>query len=173
MTIIVEDGTGLSTAETYIAVAAADTYHAERGNIAWGALDQLDDKEPALRRATDYMRQVYRNRWKGTPVSNTQALDWPRYSVFPDNALLYSLPSDAVPTEVKNACAELALRATTTELLADVAPTGAVRSETVGPISVSYDNTGQRSMRYVAIDKMLGPLLLVGGSGIQGVARLG
>ena len=41
MAIVCEDGTGLSTAETYITVADATTYHTARGNSAWNDVIEL------------------------------------------------------------------------------------------------------------------------------------
>ena len=68
MAIVVEDGTGKSTAESYISVADASTYHTARGNTAWAALTTDALREAALRKATDFMRQVYRSRWQGYKV---------------------------------------------------------------------------------------------------------
>ena len=71
---------GGASAESYASVLEADTYHSNRGNIAWTAL-ATPAKEQALRKATDYLTQIYRERWKGYRVDNTQALDWPRLNV--------------------------------------------------------------------------------------------
>ena len=64
MSLIVEDGTGKSNAESYISVADADTYHSNRDNTDWAALTTAE-KERLLRIATDYMVAVYRLRWDG------------------------------------------------------------------------------------------------------------
>jgi hypothetical protein len=175
MALIVEDGTGLATAESYLSVADADTYHTSRGTAeaSWVGLDE-DIKEQCLRRATDYMVQAYRGRWKGYMVlPQTQVLDWPRYQVYPDASFLYTISPSTVPSEVKKACAELAMRANVASLTSDVAAQGEVTSESVGPISVAYSVNGQRQVRYSAIDHTLGPLLVDGDSGAQGTARLG
>ena len=175
MSLIVENGSGLATAESYISVVDADAHHASRGTAeaSWVGLD-TDIKEQCLRRATDFMLQTYRGTWKGVAVKpDTQALDWPRYSVYPNENVLYALSSTTVPTEVKRACAELALRANSGDLTSDVAPTGAVLSEQVGSIAVTYANASATQVRYTAIDRMLGPLLLDGAGEAQGTARLG
>ena len=175
MALTVENGTGLATAESYLSVVDADAYHSSRGTAeaSWVGLDE-DVKEQCLRRATDFMLQMYRGAWKGVAVKpDTQALDWPRYSVYPNESVLYALSSTTVPTEVKRACAELAVRANAGTLTADVAPTGAVLSETVGPIAVTYAQAATLQTRYTAIDRMLGPLLMDGASEAQGTARLG
>jgi hypothetical protein len=172
MTLIVETGAGLPDAESYISVADADTYHANRGNAAWAAL-ATDAKEQALRSATDYMRQNYRLRWIGMHVSITQALDWPRawvpivdspggYQGFPTYLAL-----DVVPTEVKSACAELALRASSAALTPDVGPQ--VTREQVGPISVDYLPGGRQNLHFGAVEAMLAPWLK--GRGAAAVVR--
>ena len=174
MALTVEDGTALANAESYISVADADSHHAARGTeeASWVGLD-TEVKEQCLRRATDHMLQTYRGRWKGYLVKpQTQALDWPRYQVYPDDSFLYAIASDSVPVEVKRACAELALRANTATLTEDVEP-GLVQSESVGPIAVTYAVTGQRQVRYTAIDRTLGLLLIDGGGMAQRTARLG
>ncbi|WP_313398189.1 DnaT-like ssDNA-binding protein [Stenotrophomonas sp.] len=150
--LIVEDGTGLPNAEAYISAAEADTYHANRGNAAWAALD-TPAKEAALRKATDYMGIAYGGRWHGVRLTPGQALDWPRGVV-------------GVPEAVKRASAELALRASTAELAADQGP--AVKSETVGPISVTYADGASQFQRYPLVDGLLASLL----DGSYGQARV-
>ena len=174
MALVVEDGTGLATAESYLSVVGADAHHTSRGTAeaSWVDLD-TEVKEQCLRRATDYMLQTYRGRWKGYLVlPQTQALDWPRYQVYPDASFLYAIASNSVPIEVKRACAELAVRANVAELAIDVEP-GTVLSEQVGSIAVTYANTGQRLVRYTAVDHGLALLLVDYGSDAQGSVRLG
>jgi hypothetical protein len=153
MALIVEDGTGKSDAESFISVADADTYHSNRANTAWAALTTAN-KEAYLRRATDYMEQVYRMRWFGFRKTTTQALDWPRINVMvEDIAVSFMVSTTIVPTEVKNACAEMALKASTATLAADI-QREKVRTK-VGPIEVEYRAGGVQFTKYRAIDNML------------------
>ena len=160
MSLICEDGSGKSDSESYISVSDASNYHTVRGNTAWAALTTDALREAALRRATDYMRQAYRSRWQGYKVNEDQALDWPRYDVEVEG---YAVDSDIVPTEVKNACAELALKASAADLNPDL--TQGVLSEQVGSIQVTYDKASPQFTRYRAIDAMLAPYLKAGGGG--------
>ena len=167
MSLIVEDGSIVTGAESYISVADASTYHTARGNAAWAALASDTVREQCLRKATDYMEQVYRSRWQGCRVGETQALSWPRYDIEVEG---YAVDSDIVPTEIKNACAELALKASAAELNPDL--TQGVLSETVGSISVTYDKASPQFTRYKAIDAILSPYLKAGGGGCSmGVIR--
>ena len=153
--LIVESGVGLANAEAYISVADADTYFSLRGNTAWAALNTAA-KEAALRKATDYMGVVYGARWAGERLKQDQALDWPR-------------GVEGVPDAVKRASAELALRSVTSELLADQGPS--VKSETVGPISVTYADGASQALRYPYVDGLLAALLAGGGYGQAKVVR--
>lgn len=160
MALIVEDGTGLSTAESYASVAEFVAYHTSLGNTTAAALNTTTI-EQLLRKATAYMLQRYRPRWDGWRKTSTQALDWPRYYVpIKDALILYGGSSSyyddaSVPQLVKNACSSLAWRAYSTTLLADESRT--VMSETVGPISVTYDAYSGQAVRYKEIDTMLAP----------------
>jgi len=160
MALEVEDGSIVTGAESYCTVAFASTYHTARGNTAWAALATDALREAALRRATDYMRQAYRSRWQGYKVNEDQALDWPRYDVEVEG---YAIDSDIVPTEIKNACAELALRASAADLNPDL--TQGVAREKVGQIEVEYDKASPQFTRYRAIDALLSPYLKAGGGG--------
>lgn len=157
MSLIVEDGTGLSTAEAYISVADADAYFLARGNAAWAALTDATAKEAALRLGADYMEGAYGQRWKGCRISQTQALSWPRDGVVVDG---YTLPDDEVPLQVARANAELALRASAGTLLADQG--AQVTQETVGPISVTYADGARQGMAYKQVDAMVASLLAYG-----------
>jgi len=154
MSLVTEDGTGKSDAESLCTVAVADAYHSARGNTAWDALDNTDDKEPALRKATDYMTAVYRDRWEGVRYSEDQALDWPRYGVVRDS---WQVDIDEVPTEVQNACAELALKAYSATLMPDLKQ--AKTAVTVGPIKTEWSQFSPQQKRYKFIDAMLRPYL--------------
>lgn len=169
MPLVVEDGTGLANAESYISVADATTYHANRGNAAWAALASDTVREQKLRIATEYLSDKYRLRWKGVRVTATQALDFPRYGIVREDYYVVSsvppssidgtiyYPSDEVPAEAIRACAELALRAIDGPLLDDV--TQKVKREKVGPIETEYADGASATVTYSAIDGMLAPFL--------------
>lgn len=168
MALEVEDGTAKSNAESYVSVADASTYHALRGNTLWATMSE-GEMEAALRRATDYLVQTYRDLWAGCRATITQALDWPREDApIKDAPALSYYASDEVPQGVKNACALMAFKAASGELDADLSPP--VLSEKVGPIEVAYAPGARQTVRYPAIDNMLAPFLR-GGRGSIPVAR--
>lgn len=166
MPLVHETGAGLATAESYISVADATTRHGNFGNAAWAAAASDTVREQALRKATAYMEQAYRERWKGNRHTVDQALSWPRNGVVVDGFV--AIDSDVVPNEVKNACADLALKALTETLAPDL-ERGIVR-EKVGPIETEYDRSSPQAKRFRAIDMMLAPLL-TGGAGMARLTR--
>lgn len=168
MSLIVEDGSNVTGAESYISVADADAYHVKRGNTSWGTLT-AEAKEVLLRKSTDYMVQTYRTQWAGARKYDDQALDWPRYDVpkfdSPSGYGVYPAYYDdtIVPGEVKVACAELAFKAIGTDLAPDL--DRLTKREKVGTLEVEYDNAvGVPYKRYRAIDNLLRPMLIALGS---------
>lgn len=160
MALIVEDGTGLDNAESYLSVADATTYHTKMGNAAaWAAVGAEAVQEAMLRRATNYLRSRYYAMWSGEPVAPFQRLDWPRWGV-PSRDGYNAIPSNSVPEDIKAACAELALKAVSGDLLPDISQS--VKREKVGPIEVEYDQYSPSSPAYQSIDAMLAPFLLPG-----------
>src|SRR3990167_1017081 len=169
MALVVEDGTGLANANSYISVADADTYFADRNNTDW---DNVEEKEAALILATDYMVSMYRLRWKGYKVLTTQALDWPRYEVDkPDSnyACRAFYESNEIPIEIKRACAELALRSVVTGgLTPDVSSDDQLSSVKVGPIELSYKEGSSPVKTFRQVSAILAPFIV----GSNGMGRL-
>ena len=153
MALIVEDGTGKADAESYCSVADASTYHTNRGNTAWASLASDTVREQLLRKATDYIEQMYSQSWQGERVDNIQALSWPRSGVVYDGV---SVSNSIIPQSLINATAEMALRAAAGELEEDL--TRGVLREKVGTLEVEYDAKSPERKRYVAVENMLKPL---------------
>jgi hypothetical protein len=136
MSLIVEDGTGLTNADSMISLAYADTYHSDLGNSDWTGSDA--DKESAIRRACAYLRDALD--WVGFPVGQReQSMPFPRDGLCDRHG--YSVASTSVPAEIQRATAELALRELTTPgyLQPDVTPAQAVKREKVGPFETEFD----------------------------------
>lgn len=159
MAFVAEDGTGLENANSLCDVAFADAYFADRVVTAWTGTDAV--KQGALIRATDYVEGRWATKFKGDEqFPETQALSFPRTDIGWD---------DAVPTGIKRAVAEYALRALSAPLAPDptVDATGAaVKStkEVVGPIEteVVYQDAGQVVQPfkpYPAADMLVRPFL--------------
>jgi hypothetical protein len=175
MALTPETGAGLADADSYCSLAFADAHHAARGITLWATMS-TNEREQVLRRATDFMVQVYRSKWAGRRVTEAQALDWPRAWVprqdfdrapsTPPALLSGDLyyPSNVVPVEVQRACAELAYRGGFGPLAPDI-ERQTVR-EKLDTLEVEYDPSAAPYARYRAIENLLAPFLLQTASGI-------
>lgn len=169
MSIIVEDGTGLANANSYVSVADADAYHAARGNATWTEASTSPDqgKTAALARATAAIDAIYGMRFPGTKINGRdQALQWPREDAFDINGL--EIDADAVPTEIKQATFEAALRelVTTGSMMPDLERGGAVKRLKAGSVEVEYGGSATPGTVFSLIDGILA--VLIGPSGGAG-----
>ena len=132
MALIVEDGTGLSNADAYISLGYFKAFCSER-NYRWED-DEDFAIEANIRLATGWI-DTY-SRYKAARLLPTQALEFPRIGLQDWSG--YDVTG--VPARVKQACAELAFKSRSEPLYEDAARGGMVKSESVGPISVTYED---------------------------------
>lgn len=165
MTLIVEDGTGVDGAVSYISGADCATYAAARG------LTFTDDAtgDAALIRGTQWLDAAYMAFWPGVPTNGRdQGLQWPRK--MPDGSSVLdaygnTIANNAIPIEVKDACCEAAIReqANPGSLSPDVTPGKAItKAEVYEAVTVTYANsTGVDAQRPVStvIDDILASLI--------------
>jgi hypothetical protein len=113
MTLIVEDGTGLSNSNGYVSEAYVTAYFADRGgNSAWTAATTAA-REAAIVLATDYID--IRFGFRGRILMEDQNLQWPRSGIFNE----FGTEISGLPTEVEKATAEYAVRSLTASLAPD------------------------------------------------------
>lgn len=103
MSLIVEDGSRVTGANTYADVATVDAYHLERGNATWTGTDAA--KEAAILRAMTFLDSM---NWHGYAANAGQSLEWPRTCMEDRNGR--AIDSNVIPAPVVHALAELALR---------------------------------------------------------------
>lgn len=72
MAFVVEDGTAKADATSYVTIAEADGYFADRGMTGWTGADAV--KQSALIKATDYIEGRFGQRFIGSKKTTTQAL---------------------------------------------------------------------------------------------------
>lgn len=161
MALIVEDGTGLSTADAFIDEAYALAYHAAYGNTDWPG---VANKEIAIRTGTQYIALQYGRRKRGYKKVETQALPWPVSGACDDDG--YLIDEDSLPETLKKATAEAALRAGLGEILGDLSDPGMIASEMVkvGPVSEAITYVGGKSQvaKFRIVDLLMGPIISVG-----------
>lgn len=163
MAFLVEDGTGLSGATSYISVAFFRAYWADVG-ITFAQLDPA--LQAPLIQATRYIETRYAGKFKGDKLNPTvQALSWPRQCVY-DVEGCTLLP--AMPARLQAAAAEYANRALTAPLAPDPTVAGNVSGSTeqVGPIveTLSFFGPTPLFQPYPLADSLLATLLRAAGS---------
>lgn len=154
MALIIEDGTGVAGANSYVTVAEFEAYALERGVTLTGT----PTSEQLLIRAMDYLESLS---YIGEIASMGQALQWPRYGVYID--CYYFISNTTIPNLLKNAQMATAISIDQgDDPLASIPRL--VSSETVGPISVTYEK-GQSATIIRRVSALLRRLLVNGGSG--------
>lgn len=159
MALTVEDGTGIASAASYGSVSGADTYWGERPQNAlsatWTAASTAN-KEGALREATDYLDASFSQYYRGKRAGRVQGLEWPRTDALDDSGV----PLPGLPAELVKATYELAARALSGVLQADLARGGKVKRERVeGAIEVEYMDGAPTQTSYGVVTMMLAPIL--------------
>lgn len=162
MTLTVENGTGLSTADSYVSLVDAAAYHTKFGNTAWAAVVGGDPgREILLLKATRYIDAVYGPRFVGSRILSTQALAMPRYPVYATDDFLIDYAGQLVI--LARATSEMALRAISEDIYPDLANSGIVSSEAkaIGPISKATTYLGGKSplKQYRLVEDILYPLI--------------
>jgi hypothetical protein len=147
----VEDGTGVTGANSYVSVADADAYFALVGTPALWTAATSGEKEQALFKGTQYIEAHYL--WAtGGISSTTQGLGWPRSSA--EDRYGRTLDSDVVPEVVKQATCEAALRSMTEDLLADESQR-VIKERVEGAVEIQYADDGDSTTHYPMIDQLL------------------
>jgi hypothetical protein len=76
--LIIEDGTAIPSANSYVSMEYADTYCKNRGYTDWLALDEYTRKS-AILKAMDYIDNLFP--WKGRKIYKVQSLSFPRRDI--------------------------------------------------------------------------------------------
>ena len=127
MALVVEDGTGLANANSYVSYVEFETYANARGEVIPGADGRMAYK--ILIRGTDFI-DSYRDRLSGKKRTKAQSLEYPREGAVVNG---FSIDNDEIPQSLKNAQMEAAL-------------------ETYGGTDLQASSTGQRvTKRKVAV----------------------
>lgn len=134
MAIVVEDGTGVAGANSYVTAAEFDAWLAERG-----INENLHTIEEHVHKAMDYLEA---QNFIGVKANKDQSLQWPRHSAWIDN---YPIDATEIPKQLKLAQFEIMLADHNGDGLTNPIERQTVQ-ETVGSISVTYAS-GQPNRR--------------------------
>lgn len=157
MTIVVEDGTGLSTANSYVSGDYLVTYAEDRA-ITLASSDD-DAIEAALVRATVAIDGSYRLSFPGYRAQGrAQGLEWPRFSAYDYEGLL--IDGESVPDEVARAVCEAAIRELESpgSMTPDLERGGFVRRMKAGSVEIEYGGSSNQTT-YTIIDGILAKII--------------
>lgn len=124
MALIIEDGSIVAGADSYVTTAEITAYANKRG---FTVPTSESDLEKIAILAIDYMQS---KKYIGNLVESDQALAFPRREI-------EDLADDVIPQAIKNAQIELAIAAHSNDLLMSE-PTATVQSESTGTTSTTY-----------------------------------
>jgi hypothetical protein len=156
MSLVVEDGTGKSNAESYAAIADVSAYAVKFGKTF--ATSPAAPAEAACRVATKWLDAFYRARLPGCVANTDQALEWPRSGVCYRGA---ELPSDEVPQQIIDAMCEAAIRelASPGALSPDIDRDAYIKSIQAGSVQIEYGGAVPLNTMFQTIDGILAPIL--------------
>lgn len=146
MAIVVEDGTGLSTANSYISEAELTTYATNRGVTISGTNSEL------IYKAMDYLESF---KFIGVKYSKAQALQFPRVGVVIDR---FVIDYNEIPQLLKDAQAEICLSIDSGDNPLEN-QTRETKSEKVDVITVEYTDTARASVYLTAAHAKLDKLI--------------
>lgn len=159
MALVIEDGSIVPGANSYVTVAEMRTYALQRG-VTLPAADA--DLEVLSFQAVDYL-ESFRSSYKGSIVDTAQALQWPRQNVVIDGQ---PWPIIAIPKELKSAQCQSVIEVFNGFDLMPSQDNFAEERIKVDVIEVQYATGGNRSgaqapyhPKFPKVDAVLDPLL--------------
>lgn len=172
MTLIIEDGTGTVSAESYISVADADDWHLRLNNPDWpqpppdGPDPDKSRKEAALRKAALFLDARSAAKVNGERKNPAQGLLFPRTGATDAKGQ----PLQGIPTAYKNAQAEAARLALTGTDLAPDTPAGPLaRRKRIDVLETEWvTGTHNRPATHGWLNTLLAPLFGPAWSGPRG-----
>ena len=166
MALIIEDGTIVANANSFITLAEARTFATARGVTLTGVDADL---EVFVIKAMDYLIE-FEPKLKGIRVGNAQTLMYPREGVRYYREIL---DDSAIPVELKNAQAQAVM-----EIASGIDPTpngpnNTIKRNKVGPIEQEFFAGGASSKTTLKkVEVILRPLLKTNIGGAFGTVRI-
>ena len=153
MALVIEDGTIVAGANSYVTVEEARAFALLRG-VTLSAVDA--EVEILVIEAMDYV-EAKGSKFKGSKYTRDQSLQWPRSGATVDG---YTVLTTEIPTDLTNAVSQLVIDGQDETLQ----PTGAgqeILKEEVGPIKIEYAERGSStvSARFNKAEAFLKPVL--------------
>ena len=154
--IIVEDGSGVNNANSYVTSEYFTAFAAARGAALPSDSDAL---AVLLIRATDYL-ETFAYEYIGSRFSTTQGLSWPRIEAY--SGLTLVCGQNEIPNALKMAQCQCGIGIFNGfDPMANVSAEDYVIERTIGPITTKFANPVEVgiSAKLSAVDSLLAPLL--------------
>jgi len=164
MALIIEDGSQVSGANSYVTLAQVRAYGLSRGV----ALSEADATlEAQVIESMDYL-ESFADRFKGELVARDQPLSWPRIGAYIEG---WNWTSVEIPRQVLNAVYSLVLEVHAGEDLFNptAAALPAIKKRVEGAVAVEYANPGQSLKVKKTQKSRTHILLLLRNSGLSAV----
>ena len=147
---VVETGAALSNSTSYVSIAEYKQYYENRGIDYTAVADATIQAK--LNIATEYIDNNYT--FAGRIVDEDQALSFPRCGLYKNGI---AIDSDVIPQDLKDAVCYIAdkVKNGNIEQVDD-----GVKSESFGPVSKTYSETGQR--KFPILNKYLKSYIMTG-----------
>lgn len=134
MALVIEDGSGVTGADSY---ATALDFAERAAAYGWTVPLDYGEQEVLLRRAAEAMNVL---RWKGRKAHSGQGLAWPRTGAVVDGEYL---PDDYIPAAIQYGQMALAAEIHADDVSPPEAQRGPVVRQKVDVIEVQYANPGK------------------------------
>ena len=159
-TLVIEDGTIVEDANSYVDLEEADEYF--ENNSTWNALTDAE-KTDRLFFAAIYIENLYR--FIGSISDQTQNMRWPRVGVVVDG---YEIEDNIIPKNIKYAQMEAA----NIENLYSNFTSNEISSISAGSVSISYfDPSLKKFPKYNVIENLLQNYVITPGFNISKTDR--
>ena len=148
ITLVVEDGTGRSDANSYCDLDFALEYCVMKGYSNWLTLSENEQKVFIIR-GTEFVDNFFT--WKGIRHTQSQSMAFPRDEIYDDDRY----PVNGIPDRLKKACIEAAfLNASSGSdtLFVTKDENGKVKKQKVDSLEVEYFSTQQNNEKASTVD---------------------
>lgn len=172
MTLIVEDGTAPTGADTYAALTTIADYAVARGLTF--PTSPAAPAEAAARISKQWLDGTFRSRFPGYRTNGRgQSCEWPRTDAY--DVAGEAIGSDEIPQEIIDAQCEAAIRelATPGSMMPDLERGGGIRSLKAGSVAIEYSGNASALTTYTTINGILSGLLSAASMSFIGVAVRG
>lgn len=141
MALIIENGSGVANANSYVTADQWDAWATARGIAHSHSSSKIEE---LILTAMDYIES---QNFLGRKATDVQPLQWPRTEVYIDS---YSVNSDEIPNQLKNALYEVT-RTVSDGNFALSARDRQTTQEKIGEITVTYKNNASMNKETPAV----------------------